>query len=69
MKRVYYDKYYNTRTIRSIFFTFISMIEKEIDYEYLMLKNKEEVTYKKLSAVFPLFTRKRFRKLIYYLEK
>lgn len=46
--------------------------EKRIDYSltivYLMLKNNEEVTYNKLTTIFPLFTKKRFEKLISYLR-
>lgn len=46
--------------------------EKKINYSmtivYLMLKNNEVVTYKKLAAIFPLFTRKRFRTLMDYLS-
>ena len=33
-----------------------------------MLKNNEEVTYNKLTTIFPLFTKKRFEKLIFYLR-
>ena len=46
--------------------------EKKINYSmtitYLMLKNNEEVNYKKLSIIFPLFTKKRFYNLINYLK-
>lgn len=35
---------------------------------YLMLKNKEDVTYNKLASIFPLFTRNRFEILLYYLR-
>ena len=35
---------------------------------YLMLKNNEEMNYKKLSSIFPLFTMKKFYNLINYLK-
>lgn len=45
---------------------------KRIDYSmaivYLMLKNKEDVTYNKLASIFILFTRNRFVILSYYLR-
>ena len=35
MKYVYYDKYYNTRTIRATFLMLITMLDStEIDYEF-----------------------------------